>query len=118
MKCSTIAVAEYCVRGKMDELPLKSLQFLPFNLLHAERAGVLAEIGFRRRDEIGPEHRAVVPNDSKQFAQADRENSIQFYGTADAKSLKMIEAIRAETPLAFDVINFRRPISETLGLLF
>jgi predicted nucleic acid-binding protein len=40
---STIAIAEYCVRGKLDELPLRNLKILPFNLDHAEKTGELAE---------------------------------------------------------------------------
>tara|TARA_R110002072_G_scaffold199584_1_gene357257 strand:- start:227 stop:514 length:288 start_codon:yes stop_codon:yes gene_type:complete len=33
MKVSTISIAEYCVKGTVDELPLKKLQILPFNFL-------------------------------------------------------------------------------------
>jgi len=38
---STISIAEYCVGGKIDELPLKNLIVLPFNINHAEKAGSL-----------------------------------------------------------------------------
>ncbi len=33
MMISTISVAEYCVGGDMNELPLKNLQIVPFNLV-------------------------------------------------------------------------------------
>ncbi len=36
LKVSTISIAEYCVRGEIDELPLRSLQILPFNIDHAK----------------------------------------------------------------------------------
>ena len=34
---STVAVAEYCVRGTLDQLPFESVRVIPFNLDHAER---------------------------------------------------------------------------------
>jgi len=32
MVISTISIAEYCVGGDINELPLRNLQILPFNL--------------------------------------------------------------------------------------
>src|SRR3989304_5594250 len=32
---STISIAEYCVGGTVDQLPLKNLLVLPFNINHA-----------------------------------------------------------------------------------
>ncbi len=43
---STISIAEYCVRGSLDELPLKNLQIIPFNINHAKKTGVFANILF------------------------------------------------------------------------
>lgn len=37
LKVSTISIAEYCVRGKLEDLPLKDIQIVPFNLNHAEK---------------------------------------------------------------------------------
>ena len=34
MKISTISIAEYCVLGSVEDLPLKNLQIIPFNLDH------------------------------------------------------------------------------------
>lgn len=39
LKVSTISIAEYCVRGKIDELPLRNIHIIPFNLDHAKRTG-------------------------------------------------------------------------------
>ncbi len=84
IKISTIAIAEYCVRGEVSELPLKNMLIIPFNFDHAQRAGkMIAEVYAekkRRGATIAP--RAVVPNDTKMFAQADVESDINFYGTA------------------------------------
>lgn len=37
LKVSTISIAEYCVRGSLDDLPLKNIQIIPFNLDHAKK---------------------------------------------------------------------------------
>ena len=37
--CSTISVGEFCVVGGLEDLPLRNLQILPFNLNHAKRTG-------------------------------------------------------------------------------
>ena len=67
IKVSTIAIAEYCVKGEADDLPLKNMQIVPFNFDHALRAGkMIAEVYAekkRRGASITP--RAVVPNDTK-----------------------------------------------------
>ena len=47
--CSTIAIGEFCVFGGLEDLPLKNLQILPFNLNHAKRTGELARIAFEAR---------------------------------------------------------------------
>lgn len=45
VKISTIAIAEYCVRGEVNELPLKNMLIIPFNFDHARRAGkMIAEV--------------------------------------------------------------------------
>lgn len=44
MKISTISIAEYCTGGKIDELPLKFLQILPFNVQHAKGPVNLPEL--------------------------------------------------------------------------
>ena len=35
LKISTISIAEYCVKGALDELPLQDVQVIPFNINHA-----------------------------------------------------------------------------------
>lgn len=120
IKISTIAIAEYCVRGDVSELPLKNMLIVPFNFDHAQRAGkMIAEVYAekkRRGATIAP--RAIVPNDTKMFAQADVEPDINFYGTADVeckKVYKMIES--AEGKLSFDFIDITIPYTTFFGLL-
>lgn len=120
IKISTIAIAEYCVRGDVSELPLKNMLIVPFNFDHAQRAGkMIAEVYAEKKKRgatITP--RTVVPNDTKMFAQADVEPDINFYGTADVeckKVYKMIES--AEGKLSFDFIDITIPYTTFFGLL-
>ncbi len=46
LKVSTISIAEYCVLGALEDLPLKNIQILPFNLKDAEKTGEFAKIIF------------------------------------------------------------------------
>ena len=78
LKISTISIAEYCVLGKLEDLPLKNVQIVPFNLKDAEKTGEFAEIIFTQNkinvEKLSP--RAIIPNDSKLFAQSDLDKTI------------------------------------------
>lgn len=64
LKISTISIAEYCVLGKLDDLPLKNIQIVPFNLKAAEKTGKFARIIFKENGisdkQLSP--RAIIPN--------------------------------------------------------
>lgn len=70
LKVSTISIAEYCVLGRLEDLPLKNVQIVPFNLKDAEKTGEFAKIIFSQNkinvEQLSP--RAIIPNDSKLFA--------------------------------------------------
>ncbi|TVQ14015.1 MAG: type II toxin-antitoxin system VapC family toxin, partial [Balneolaceae bacterium] len=87
-RISTISIAEYCVMGDISELPLRNLQVVPFNLDHAKRAGEFAQTIFAQKNitraELIP--RAIIPNDSKLFAQADYDASTTHFVTSDTRS--------------------------------
>src|SRR3954470_22931532 len=63
MYCSTISVAEYCVRGSVDELPLREIRILPFNFFHAKDAGMFAALAYTQRQNMELTKRAVILND-------------------------------------------------------
>jgi len=119
MLISTISIAEYCVGGDISELPLKNLQILPFNLNHAKRAGEFAKIVFeaKGKNKINLEKRNIIPNDTKLFAQADCEKSIEFYLSSDSESLKIYNLLKQKTSIKFQFIDLKTPYNETFGLL-
>ena len=117
MIISTISIAEYCVGGNINELPLKDLQILPLNVLHAQRAGEFAKIVFQNRNKLKLNERNIIPNDTKLFSQADIENQIGYYISSDIESFKIYNLLKNETSVKFEFIDFNIKHSESFGLL-
>lgn len=119
LKVSTITIAEYCVLGKLEELPLKDIQILPFNLDQAQKTGEFAKILFTfkktTKETLAP--RALIPNDSKLFAQADLDKSITHFVTSDIRSKKVVEILKQEVKVKFEIIDIHSPYNETFGIL-
>jgi hypothetical protein len=118
MLISTISIAEYCVGGDINELPLKNLQILPFNVSHARRTGEFARIVFRYRNKLDLTNRMIIPNDTKLFAQADTEASVQHYLSSDSESQKIYGLLRSQNAgPKFEFLNLNVPPSEAFGIL-
>ena len=119
LRISTIAVAEFCTKGDLEDLPIRNLLILPFNLNHAVNAGRLGGIAFRiknqRQARITP--RTVIPNDTKMFAQADVEEDIHFFASADAEAYKVYQLIESETNLRFRYLDISTPYNQIFGVL-
>jgi len=119
LKISTISIAEYCVRGSLDDLPLKDLQIVPFNLNHAVRTGDFAKVIFTANktatEKLTP--RAIIPNDSKLFAQADLDKSITHFVTSDNRSTKTLNALKTEIIPKFEIIDIQNPYHQIFGIL-
>jgi len=116
---STISIAEFCVRGTADELPLKNLLIVPFNINHAKKAGELARFLYEARNagELDVDPRPIIINDAKLFAQAEMEAPIKFFVTSDSRSLKMYELLKDKCNLNFEFIDIKIDHTETFGLL-
>lgn len=119
LKVSTITIAEYCVLGKIEDLPLKNLQIIPFNLKDAERTGQFAKIIFTENkfstEKLLP--RAIIPNDSKLFAQADLDTTIILFVTSDVRSKSTLALLKKGVNPKFDIISIDIPYTETFGIL-
>jgi predicted nucleic acid-binding protein len=117
IKCSTISIAEYCVKGRHDELPLRNMQILPFNFDHAVRAGEIMAILKSSKGTPPGAERVVVINDIKLFAQADSDTEIDGFVTADSEGRKMYDSIKPISGLSFDYIDIKVPCHEHFGYL-
>ena len=97
MKVSTIAIAEYCVKGNIEEIPFENLQIVSFNIVHSKRAGEFAKCLFEKRGEgvLGEFERKIIPNDVKLFSQADIDREITHFMSTDEKATKPISFLRA-----------------------
>jgi predicted nucleic acid-binding protein len=119
MKISTISIAEYCVNGRIEELPLKNIFIVPFNLDHAEKAGDFASIFFSEKniskESLKP--RAIIPNDSKLFAQADTDNSITHFVTSDKRSQNTFRLLKNKVISKFEIIDISIPHNLAFGIL-
>ncbi|MDC8001326.1 hypothetical protein POV26_09770 [Aequorivita todarodis] len=119
LKVSTISIAEYCVLGKLEDLPLKNIQIVPFNLKEAEKTGQFANIIFAE-NKVSEETlipRAIIPNDSKLFAQADLDKSITHFVTSDIRSKNTLALLKKGINPKFEIISIDVPFTETFGIL-
>jgi predicted nucleic acid-binding protein len=116
---STISIAEFCVIGKIDQLPLKNIIVLPFNIQHAEKSGEFARILYEARKDykLVVNERPIIINDAKLFAQAHTEERIKYYVTADKRSFQLYYNIRSKTNLDFVFIDIRNKHSDSFGIL-
>lgn len=119
MVISTISVAEFCVGGSIDQLPLKNLQILPFNINHSKRTGEFARVLFeaKKSGSVNFRERLLIPNDAKLFSQADIESSIKYFVTSDTESLKAFEIIKTKCSPKFEIIDIRVKHNEVFGAL-
>lgn len=119
LKISTISIAEYCVLGKLEDLPLKNVQIVPFNLKDAEKTGEFAKIIFTQNkinvEKLSP--RAIIPNDSKLFAQSHLDKTISHFVTSDVRSKNTLALLKKGTNTKFDIISIDVPFTETFGIL-
>jgi predicted nucleic acid-binding protein len=114
---STISVAEYCVRGKFEDIPLRQMRVLPFNWDHAKRAGDFTATVYRQKSlqKTAITNRAVIPNDSKLFAQADVDKQITCFVTSDEEGEKVYRLISSEQNPRFEYWDINIPLSERIS---
>ena len=106
-KVSTIALAEYGVKGNLKFLPARYLQYLPFSYKHAEVAAAFMRRIIKVKQERGAviHPRVVIPNDTKMFAQASADSEVVAFVSADAEAKKIYDLL--DEP-GFDFINIRK----------
>lgn len=103
---STIALAEYGVKGDLRFLPTKYLQYIPFQYCHAEVAAQFMRRIIQVKQERGAviQPHVIIPNDTKMFAQASSEPDIFAFVSADAEAKKVYDLL--ENP-NFEFVNIR-----------
>ena len=115
---STIAIAEDCVKGEKDDLPFEHLQVIPFNINHSIEAGRLCGLVYSEKERRGAKiyPRAVVPNDTKMFAQANVQEDIRYFVSSDSEAVKIYEILN-DNGINFEYIDIHQLYSEKFGVL-
>jgi len=119
MFVSTVALAEYAVRDRIENLPMRYFRVLPFNIDHPQTAGEFAGIVFTGRAQLPVEitQRAIIPNDTKMFAQAEVNPAITHYLTADEQCEGVYELLAKTNPLSFRILSLKTPHHQAFGEL-
>lgn len=117
MYVSTISIAEYCVGGDIHELPLKNLQIIPFNLDHSKKTGEFAKLVFQNKNKLQLNERNIIPNDTKLFATADVEKSVEYYLSSDSESHKIYKLLKEHLNPKFQFIDLNVTFGQTFGVL-
>lgn len=98
---------------------MKNIQIVPFNLKDAEKTGEFAKIIFSENkineEKLSP--RAIIPNDSKLFAQSDLDKTITHFVTSDIRSKNTLALLKRGTNPKFDIISIDVPFTEIFGIL-
>jgi predicted nucleic acid-binding protein len=119
MFVSTIALAEYAVKDRIEHLPMKYFRVVPFNIDHAQRAAefMAAIISARKHSLADMAPRAIIPNDTKMFAQADVTEAVTHFLTADDACEKIYGLVKVVHKPRFQIISLRVPPHKTFGYL-
>lgn len=118
MYLSTIVIAEWCVKGSLDELPLRNLRVLPFNVDHALRAGPFTRALLPRRKHDEREERNLILNDVKILAQAETSPEITHIITKDGGYKTRLENLReGGLVVRTEVLDLHVPMADMLGRL-
>jgi hypothetical protein len=118
IRMSTIAVAEFCVKDKIENLPLQQILLSPFNAYHASKTGECARILYdaKAKGVIEVDARILIQNDVKLLVQAECE-SAKYYLTSDSRSKRMYDLLKEEGKLSFDFTDIHVPVSTKMGII-
>lgn len=118
IRMSTIAVAEFCVKDSIENLPLKQILLSPFNADHANKTGECARILHEAKSKgvNVVDTRILIQNDVKLFAQAECE-SADYYLTSDGNSKRMYDVLKQNGKLSFDFIDIHNSYINKFGIL-
>ena len=96
MYLSTIAISEFQVKQAVNDLPLRNLVVLPFNVDHAMRCGVL----IRQLSRDPADDRVRVKDDFKLIAQCDCEGISHLLSEDESTFVKYLARSQAPGQLA------------------
>lgn len=110
MFVSSIAIAEYCVKGDFSDLPLRNIMPIGFNIDHAIKAGEMMSVVYQERRKRGAkiQPRMIIPNDTKMFAQADADERISYFLSSDSEAEKVYNLMKGSITPHFQFIDISK----------
>lgn len=117
-RMSSIALAEYLIKGKIEELPLNNIQLVAFNSFDAIFAGNFAQILFEAKSKgvLKVESRIMIQNDVKLMAQA-QAGKATYYLTADTASKTMYDILQQRGKIDYQFIDIHTSVANRFGLI-
>lgn len=103
LKMSTLAIAEYAIGGDVRMIP-NNIQKLAYNFTHAAKSGDCGKVYRQCLAVAKDNHRAIVLNDVKMFAQAEVEK-IDYFITADTKIYGTYNELHNTGLISFEFID-------------
>lgn len=118
IRMSTIAVAEFCVKDSIQNLPLRNILLSPFNAYHASKSGESAKILYEAKSKgvLEVDARIIIQNDVKLLVQAQCE-SASYYLTSDTASKRMYDILKDNEKVSFDFTDIHIPYTQKFGML-
>jgi len=118
IRMSTIAVAEFCVKDNINNLPLRNIMLSPFNAYHASQSGESAKILFdaKAKGVLEVDARIIIQNDVKLLVQAQCEQAA-YYLTSDTASKRMYDILRSSNKITFDFTDIHTPYTQKFGII-
>jgi len=115
MYLSTIVISEYCVKDKIENLPLEHFKIIVFDFEDAKKSGQF--FNSLKAKSFSTIKRNVVINDCKLIAQIVNRN-IDGYVTNDVKSIeKIINPLKTKFKFNIEIITLNQSLKEYEGRL-
>ena len=75
------------------------------------------DVTAKKKGSLDSTQRAIIPNDTKLFAQADSEETIDAYLTSDTRCIKLYDLLKKHFNIHFQIIDIHDKHSEIFGIL-
>ena len=113
---STICIAEYCVKGKVTDLPLRYIKVMSFDLKDAVKTGETARILFENKKTLDISERNIIPNDTKILTQAENLG-VNCFVTADIRLKSIFKFLSSEDLIYSHLLDITVDANTNFGFL-
>lgn len=113
---STIVIAEYCVKGSIEDLPLENIKLMSFDYKSSIETGKIAKFIFQNKKTLDLNQRNIIPNDTKLISQANVLN-VDCFVSNDTGCEKIHSLLKRNNEIDFEFFNISQTCSQYFGAL-